>query len=303
LRAYDLLEVDLCDLSHLSQFNRDVTFLLVAIDTFSKFCWVSPLKNKSAKTICAAFGKILKSVSRPIKTINSDRGSEWINKEFKRLLAHHNIKQNFNMTASKFKCAIVERQIRTLKEKIFKYLTYRKSKKYIDFLPQIVTNYNNTVHSVTRFKPIDASDEKNQLQVYENIRKRYRHRRLDHGDQGGDQIQKKNSSLQENSLVRVAINKHVFEKGYTPIWSREIFKIKKVIYKRPFAVYVLEDLHGKQVTLRAYQHQLQKVNYENFDIILSKSNLYKPPKFLVYRNHQRMWLVKEQLRKNLIENK
>ena len=54
------------------------------------------------------------------------------------------------------KSAITERFIRTLKNKIYKYMTSVSKNIYIDKLDDIVNKYNNTYHSTIQMKRADA---------------------------------------------------------------------------------------------------------------------------------------------------
>jgi hypothetical protein len=48
------LDVDLVDMQPLSKDNDGIKCLLVAIDVFSRYAWVEPLKNKTAKQVGVA---------------------------------------------------------------------------------------------------------------------------------------------------------------------------------------------------------------------------------------------------------
>ena len=54
------------------------------------------------------------------------------------------------------KSVIAERFIRTLKNKIYKYMTSISKNVYIDKLDDIVNKYNNTYHSTIKMKPVDV---------------------------------------------------------------------------------------------------------------------------------------------------
>ena len=54
--------------------------------------------------------------------------------------------------------SIVERFIRTLKTKIYKYMTSISKNVYIDKLNDIVNEYNNTYHRTTKMKPVNIKD-------------------------------------------------------------------------------------------------------------------------------------------------
>ena len=51
-----------------------------------------------------------------------------------------------------------ERFIKTIKNKIYKYMTSILQNVYIDKLDDIVNEYNNTYHRTIKMKPIDVKD-------------------------------------------------------------------------------------------------------------------------------------------------
>ena len=59
-------------------------------------------------------------------------------------------------TLNEGKSVITERFIRTLKNKIYKYITSISKHVYIDKLDDIVDKYNNTYHSTFKMKPVDV---------------------------------------------------------------------------------------------------------------------------------------------------
>ena len=59
--------VDLADMQSLSKYNKGVEYLLRAIDLFSKYAWVIPLKDKKGTTIVNAFQKIISKGRKPNK--------------------------------------------------------------------------------------------------------------------------------------------------------------------------------------------------------------------------------------------
>ena len=56
------------------------------------------------------------------------------------------------------KSVVAERFIRTLKTKIYKYITSISKNVYIDKLNDIVKEYNNTYHRTIKMKPVDVKD-------------------------------------------------------------------------------------------------------------------------------------------------
>ena len=61
-------------------------------------------------------------------------------------------------THNEGKSVVAERFIRTLKNKIYKYMTSISKNVYIDKLDDIVNAYNNTYRRTIKMKPIDVKD-------------------------------------------------------------------------------------------------------------------------------------------------
>ena len=111
---------DLADMQLLSKFNKGFRFFLCAIDIFSKFAWVIPLKDKKGVSIVNEFRKILDDSKRKPNKIWVDKGSEFYNNSFKRWLQDNDI--TMYSTNNETKSVIAERFIWTLKNKICKYM-------------------------------------------------------------------------------------------------------------------------------------------------------------------------------------
>ena len=61
------------------------------------------------------------------------------------------------MTHNEKQANYVERFIKTIKNKIFKYMVEKNSPRYIEVLPKIVHSYNRTWHSGIRSEPINVN--------------------------------------------------------------------------------------------------------------------------------------------------
>ena len=128
----------------MSKYNKGIKYLLCAIDLFSKYAWVIPIKDKKSITITNAFQKTLKESNRKPNKIWVDKGSEFYNNSFKKWLKDNDIEMYWIYNEGK--SVIVERFIRTLRNKIFKHMTAISNNVYFDVLDDIVNKYNNTVH-------------------------------------------------------------------------------------------------------------------------------------------------------------
>ena len=111
-------------------------------------------------------------------------------------------------THNEGKSVVAERFIRTLKGKIYKYMTSISKNVYIDKLDNIVNQYNNTYHTTIKMKPIDVKDN-----TYINTSK---------------EINNIDPKFKVGDHVRISKEKNFFAKGYMPNWSEEIFVIKKL---------------------------------------------------------------------------
>ena len=120
------------------------------------------------------------------------------------------------------KSVVAERFVRTLKNKIYKYMTSVSKIVYIDKLDDIVANeYNNTYHRTIKMKPVDVEDN-----IYIDFEK---------------EVNVKDPIFKVGDYVRISKYKNIFAKGYTPNWSKEVFVINKVKNTVPWTC-VINDL-------------------------------------------------------------
>ena len=104
----------------LSKYNKGIKYLLCAIDMFSKYVWVVPIKDKKGTGIVNTFKKTISEGRRNPNKIWVDQGSEFYNNSLKDFLKINNIEMY--STYNKEKSVAAERFIRTLKIKIFEHM-------------------------------------------------------------------------------------------------------------------------------------------------------------------------------------
>ena len=136
----------------ISKFNKGIRFLLCVIDIYSKYAWVVPLKK--CITFTNAFQKSLKESKRKPNKIWLDKGSEFYNRSMKSWLEENNVEMY--STHNEGKSVVAERFIRTLKNKIYKYMTSVSKNVYFDKLDDIVNKYNNIYHNTIKMTPVDV---------------------------------------------------------------------------------------------------------------------------------------------------
>ena len=276
---------DLADMKALSEENDKINYLLLVIDIFNKYGWIKPLKDKKSQTVIKALKEIFKESGRRPAKLWTDKGSEFFNKDVMDLV-------DLYATETELKSSVVERWIRTIKEKMFKYFTDNKTNRYIDVLPDLVEDYNNTVHSSTKLTPTEASKKENELKVWRNLYPdRYKTSRLNPKFSVGDE-------------VRVSRKKAVFEKGYTTRWSNEIFTIKEIRETDPIT-YKLEDLEGKEIKGFFYAEELQKTKEQIYKIekVIKKENGRSLVKWEGYSDKFNSWVEDKNIKDlNQIKN-
>ena len=270
----NIWDADLADMQLLSKYNKGIRFLLCVIDIFSKYGWVVPLKDKKGISIVKAFQSILKqSIRKPNKTW-VDKGSKFYNAYFKKWLQDNDIVMY--STHNEGKSVVAERFIRTLKSKIYKYMTSMSKNVYINKLDDIVNEYNNTYHTTIKMKPINVKNN-----TYINTSKK---------------INYKDPKFKVGDRVRISKYKNFFAKVYMPNWSEEVFVIKNVKNTVPW-IYVINDLNGEEIIGTFYEKELQKTNQAEFRIekVIKRKGNKIYIKWKGYNNSFNSWIDKASL--------
>ena len=144
---------DLADMQLISKFNKGTRFLLCVTDIFSKYGWVVPSKDKRGVTIINAFEKILDNTKRKPNKIWVDKSSEFYNSSFKKWLKDNDIE--IYSRHNEGKSVVAQRFIRTLKNKIYKYMTAVSKTVCFDKLHDVVNEYKNIYLRTIKMKPVD----------------------------------------------------------------------------------------------------------------------------------------------------
>ena len=139
-------------------------------------------------------------------------------------------------TYNEGKSVVVERFIRTLKNKLYKHVTATSKNVYYDVLDDVVNKYNNTKHNTIKMKPKDVRDNKI---VYI------------------DEYNQKDSKFKVGDRVRISKFKNIFAKRYTPNWGKEIFIVDEINDTIPYT-YNLKDLNDEEIIGSFYDRELQK---------------------------------------------
>ena len=156
------------------------------------------------------FKKLLKKSNCKPNKIWLDKGSEffnrsmnsWLEKNYTELYSTHN----------EGKSIVVERFIRTLKNRIYKHMNSISKKLYIDKSDDVLNKYKNImVPSIIKMKPVDVKSD-----TYINSRK---------------EVNDKNCEFKIGDIVRISKYKNILKNGCVSNWSEEVFVIKNKMSK------------------------------------------------------------------------
>lgn len=250
---YDTFQADLIEMIPFAEQNKEYRYILMVIDVFSKRAWARGLKNKTGQEVTRAMASIFDENPNNIpRNLHTDDGKEFFNQNFQRLLKKHKI--NHYSTYTKMKASIVERLNRTILNKLFRHFNLIGSHEWVSHLQRIIHNYNSTVHRTIKMRPIDVN-EKNQQNLLHTV---YKHNNC--FNFGGK------NKFNVNDYVRISKYKTLFEKGYTPNWTTEIFRVMKVLPTNPIT-YNISDLDNKQIKGAFYEYELQKTQKHEIYLI------------------------------------
>lgn len=259
----DLYQADLVEMINYAKENKGFRYILVVIDVFSKFVWAVPVKRKTGEDVTKAMESILVKSKRIPVHLQTDMGKEFYNKTFQDLLKEYNI--NHYSVYSNKKAAVVERVNRTLKSLMWKKFSFQGSYKWLNLLPQIVKQYNNTRHRTTGMKPTEVKTKHEQKllnTVYSKIKA----------------VNLKTQKFFVGDNVRISKHREAFTKGYTPNWSNEIFTVREVQFTNPLT-YTLRDSTGKDILGGFYGEELQSVKHPDIYLV---EKVLKRNKDMVY---------------------
>lgn len=277
----DTLQADLVEMIPYATQNHGKKYILTVINIFSKKAYAHALKNKSAQEVAKGLESILNSLNHPIKYIHTDKGKEFYNGTVRTMLDNRNVQ--LYSTFSTVKAAICERFNRTLKSNMWKQFSLRGSHKWVDILPGLIADYNHTKHRTIKMRPNDVGAH-NEAQLLASVYKYTIN------------TTPEETKFKVGDSVRLSKYKHAFEKGYTPNWTTEIFKIVKVQSTTNPITYRLEDFYGHELKGAMYAEELQLARYPDVYLaekIIRRRNGRMLVKWLGFGDEFNEWVDEE----------
>jgi hypothetical protein len=212
--------------------NNGYKYILVVIDTFSKYVWTVPLKTKTGSEVADAFLYIFQNERRKPNKLHVDQGKEFYNKNVRDVLDKYKI--DMYSTGTENKASIVERFNRTLGNKL-KPMLYRNFN-WIDILPKVINNYNNTYHRTIKMKPNEVNKD-NEQKLLASV---YNYK-----------ISKSKPKFELEDRVRLSAYIDIFRNKFKTNWTKEIFTITDIL-RENIVFYKVNDINEA-----IYQEELQ----------------------------------------------
>lgn len=214
-QPYDMLQIDLVDMSKYSHANNGVHFIFVAVDVFTRQGYAVPMKDKTASSTLAAFQKI----NIMPNALYHDQGTEY-KRDFDRYCQENNIANITNFKDDHTALGVIDRFCKTLKTMIFRYMAAKKSNKYVARLKPLIDLYNNTPHNgIGGLKPAEIEDNDENMQAVTEInnKKTLWNKRLS-----------RKNKINVGDSVRVQLQMKTFKKGYEINYSTEVYQVEKI---------------------------------------------------------------------------
>ena len=289
----ELWQMDLMEMIPYAKINAGNRYILTCIDVFSRFARAEAVKTKDAVTVSKVIKKMLAKTNPP-RHVQTDAGKEFYNRSVQTLFSK--LKINHYTVQSQFKAAVVERFNRTLRERLNRFFTHQRNKKWILVLPKIIYAYNHASHRSLKGKtPVDLYvNDPNNLNDW-----------LDQEKQTN--VRKRRQTLYPvGALVRISrISNSPFRKNFDQNWSEEVFRIASVDKVNKPVMYVLKDVATDEVIEGKFYHEeLQDVgdslpNVYRIEKIIRTKGKGEHKQYFVkwygFNESRNSWITKDQL--------
>jgi len=267
-------QMDLLDVQALAPFNNDVRYLLVCIDTYTRYAFVRPLHSKEKGVVLDAFKSILQEARTKPRMVVVDRGTEFQNDLFVKYLHDNGIR--LFMPDTSIHAAYIERFNRTFQQILYKYMTENETRRYISrtnpttgqeelLLPLFIESYNNRYHRMIGTTPHTAETlPESHIGISNRMSKYY------------ESIKPEKVRFSVGDTVRIQRIKGKFRRGYNERARQEIFKIHRIKTNMKRPLIELTDYSGNELIKgRFYQSELVKVGGNIFRVekVLKKRKL------------------------------
>ena len=247
-----IIALDLIDMQTFSSFNNKIKYLMFFIDIFSRYITTIPIHSKTKYSILNGL-KVFFKIKDNFKysRIYSDMESG-LKSQISMQFLNENRIHLYTNTSKERKNYIAERGIRTLKSKLYKFMTHENTNTYIHVLPKIVKSLNNSHHTSLKNKDLTPKilhEIRNRDILKKQFQKMFKR----------PNNKKKHQLFKVNDIVRIPktdYTQNQFFKKYNILNTEEVFKIKQINRERFPYLYKLIDLSNEDIKGSFYEAEL-----------------------------------------------
>ena len=232
-------EMDLLFINDLGD-NQKYKIGICAIDVFSKYAVVVPIKSKAEGDVAAGLLECINKMGEQPKIIYSDAEPALSSNAMQEYYKKHDIEY----IATRSRANFIERWIRTFKDMLYKRIDANKDKdkQWTDYIYEILLTYNHkNKHSSTDFTPNEARKKTNEMAVKANLELRARNTR-------------KYPDIHAGDSVRIYRKKKLGEKERSSNWSENKYVVDSISISNGLTFYKLDG-----ITRQYLRHELMKV--------------------------------------------
>lgn len=224
--------------------NDGYAFFLVAIDVFSRFAYTVPLRSTQGKEMSSALETIFRRESKPSK-LRTDKGVEYRNRDVQRLLKAEGV--DYFYTQNEQKSSYAERCIKTLKSRLFRYMSRHQTHRWIDVLEDVTQSYNAAYHRGIKMAP-RAVTKKDEPRLW----------KLQYPPTKYVKPSTRGFAFRKGDTVRISHLRQAFDREYDERWTMEYFVVDERGIKEGIPFYTLKDTLGDDVKGTFYQSELNR---------------------------------------------
>ncbi|KAL3113851.1 hypothetical protein niasHT_011526 [Heterodera trifolii] len=217
-------QADLAIFDRLVTQNRGYSYLLVCIDILSRQVFVEPVKTKTSVNMIRAFGRIFKRSKYIPWKVLTDQGKEFTARAVQQFFRSNDVEYFCMLTSPQFHAGMAERANRSIKERLYRYFTERNTYKWIDVVQDFVRAINHSPNSTIGMCPADVN-----FKNAEALRQKLHN--------AAENVVRHPPKYRVGDRVRIEKYKHVFQKGYLPRFTNELFTVAEVHSERSPVVY------------------------------------------------------------------
>jgi len=272
----ELVQADLIETIKLARFNDGINYILLIIDCFTKYAWFITLENKRGLTIKRALDKWKGQIGYNDlpKNFASDSGGEFYNKHVRRWMIANKINQA--KATGECKASIVERFNKTFQSLLYKYMTFKKTRRFLDGLTDVMNTYLNRPHRTLKgLTPAFADRPENENEIWRIY------------DEKFQKLTKKQPVFKVGDIVRIKAEKQPMteaSRSYKQQFKSEFYIIRSINNRIAVPLYRLTAAaDDEKIEGTFYKEELNLVRDDTYSIerVLAKRGKGQKAEILV----------------------